>query len=1032
MLAALVVGLGGTGSWALAHLKRRLLADSHWAQLAAGPEVMSRHDYDRNPFPVDLKALDVDKKKRPVLGALRLDASVEDISVSAPIGKAIEGIRDAGDGATAYPTIQSWLSQEEAAKYDLTDANTFMTEGAGQIRQFGRIAFFYELITNATELGKLDTAFSRLTRGNDVQIFVVASVAGGTGGGLLIDTLAYLQHMRQNLAGAVSVRSTGFVVLPGAFKGVVDKDEYERMQANGLGTLRELDRFMNAYESVELEWQAGRPVRLKAPVLDACYLLDGSRDLNEGPQLDGHEPFEEGLPAGIADAIYSHVFPSCGAALGRDYPNLSAVLVGGVPNRYSSFGTYSITYAWEPLMRTCGLRAIDALLDQLLADGRETGRPFMDQFLSTGATGSLAVGERQQQIPALATEGLASTPDPQTLVVPGTAWTEPRQGAAEVPVTPTLADRFPDISPFKRTYTNPQVVSEATKICDAFFGPREVVWDDQGKPAFHAAVNYNVEASGREWERALFIACAAIMNSGRKVAGISAAHELLVSLELRLKQFGDVLSRIPRPDLTAARQAVLDAEEEMNDGRTWDDYKEQRNWLQARQELLGQEVAEVAFQRTNEVVGKLRAITANVKGVVVVWREQMELLQRAAREQRAAIDKERESANESPLQRYVPLPGDSVEEALFGEFFGVGDGSSLPSGLVETLETVSWEVYEARDQPRTLLFKHPGATASVRPTEITLTNLEGTALAPFVELRTKSAFELLERAAETPEAIVGEFQKHGSRLAAYDVNKQLQNAQVAPNVRDWNYVFAAWPASGPGSELAGRVRARLSEAGLGITPEDLTVLRQSDQLPSSDKILAFSARHLMALDAFPGVQILDPAYRARRRHTPSPHVLPEERGAALLEELSEELAREGLVATPLGRLSPDAVALCADHVFLQYVAACAAGERMTYEALDPAAGTGRWVVARKEGKHELGTVRDLAQILSAILAGNGYEARNGRQAIHEAYTEVIQTTSGKESLQALALRGWARSGGDVSVTTEQLLRVAAAQLAEKL
>src|SRR5664280_763215 len=147
------------------------------------------------------------------------------------------------------------------------------------------------------------------------------------------------------------------------------------MQASGRAALRELDRLINAHRTVRVEWLPGRPVTLDAPARDICYLLDGSRDLSrEAPQLEGHVPFENGLPVAIADAIYAHAFPSSGAVFSRDYPNLLPHLIAGTEARYSSFGSYSVNYAWEPLTRSAGMRAAVDVLDQLLARAGERGR----------------------------------------------------------------------------------------------------------------------------------------------------------------------------------------------------------------------------------------------------------------------------------------------------------------------------------------------------------------------------------------------------------------------------------------------------------------------------------------------------------------------------------------------------------------------------------------------------------------------------------------------------------------------------------
>ena len=68
----------------------------------------------------------------------------------------------------------------------------------------------------------------------------------------MIDVLAYLQDYRHRLAGNIAFRTLLFVALPGASRSVLDADQLTQSRANGLATLRELDRFVNGHETVEL------------------------------------------------------------------------------------------------------------------------------------------------------------------------------------------------------------------------------------------------------------------------------------------------------------------------------------------------------------------------------------------------------------------------------------------------------------------------------------------------------------------------------------------------------------------------------------------------------------------------------------------------------------------------------------------------------------------------------------------------------------------------------------------------------------
>jgi hypothetical protein len=1037
MLPTLVIGLGGTGSWATAYLKQRLLSDSHWGLLEGGPSAITRADYDRNPWPVELKAIDVDRKRRPVVGGLKLEKAVEDIQLTAPVGKTITDIANIPG---AYPTIQKWMPREEAKGYDINEAALYMTEGLGQIRQFGRVAFFYEQVNSAQELSKLDAAFARLTKGDDIQVFVVASVAGGTGGGLLIDTLGYLSAQRAKLPGQISVRATGFIVLPGGFAGELAGDKYALAAANGLAALRELDRLLNAPETVEFEWRPGVTTTLDRAALDFCYLVDGSREQGGAEQLDRYKPVEQALPVGIGDALYAHLFPSTGAILGRDYANYTAPLIGGAENRYASFGSYVITYDWENLMGSLGLRALGEVLAALRAPAADFGRQQVTGFLATGATGALALGEQQQAVPALATSGLSAIPDPPDLVLPGAGWLTPSDYdyAARVPSTPHLADSFPGIKVMRTAYTNPQVVADAEEIVAAFRGPGSAVWAGGTEPRFFEAINHNIAQSAGEWRRALVLASAAIMNSNNRIGGGSAAREFLVSIELKLELLGSNLSKATQPDLTPYRRALEEAEEAMHDGRTWDDWKEQKDYIAARQDLLEEETNLACYQATSELIGTLAGITAEVKERVAGWDLTLEHLAGLARDARLTTDDERHKANQAPLRRYVPQPGEPVEQALYTECWGTAVDGRTPDGLLAMLAAMHWTVPEVRQEALRIKLAHPAFSNADR--EVKLADLRAATLAPFMSLRTRSLFEVFERADESPEALAAEIRTSMHPLATYDPAQQLLATGGAAEFKNADYVFGYWPSeqnaegaggsSQPGGALSQRLRSLLGE--MGVSTEDLAAGLKEGNYPTRDKLIAYALRPLMALNAFTGVQALESAYKARRDIKPPTHLLPEERGAAQLEMVSEQHVREGLIKQPLPRLGAADVGYCADERFLIYVASALAAGALTYEQEDPFnPASGRWYVTAQGSRLELAADPDFGAVLIQLIRPANATLEQARDALQAAGATAARSEGARERLLALARDGW-KGHGPLPSSLMRVLQVAAATGAKEL
>jgi hypothetical protein len=146
MRASLIIGLGGTGSWTNLYLKHRLLTDQRWHLLGQDRQAARTPQYDELGWNVWLQAVDVDRENRPTFAGLRL-SEVEDIAIEAKIGNTIEHLKkERSPGKPGpYPTIERWLRREEAQQLKVSEAAKFMTNGAGQIRQFGRIAFFLDV-----------------------------------------------------------------------------------------------------------------------------------------------------------------------------------------------------------------------------------------------------------------------------------------------------------------------------------------------------------------------------------------------------------------------------------------------------------------------------------------------------------------------------------------------------------------------------------------------------------------------------------------------------------------------------------------------------------------------------------------------------------------------------------------------------------------------------------------------------------------------------------------------------------------------
>lgn len=128
---AVIIGLGGTGKWALTYIKKNLL-DTYGGSIPPTVRLLS-FDTTSERASRDGEAQEEDVK----VGEIQLDSNAEFVYLGGNIEQICRDIRD----KDAYPHIGSWL---QARTYlQATDSRAFdISGGAGQKRPFGRMAVF--------------------------------------------------------------------------------------------------------------------------------------------------------------------------------------------------------------------------------------------------------------------------------------------------------------------------------------------------------------------------------------------------------------------------------------------------------------------------------------------------------------------------------------------------------------------------------------------------------------------------------------------------------------------------------------------------------------------------------------------------------------------------------------------------------------------------------------------------------------------------------------------------------------------------
>ena len=227
---ALFIGLGGSGSDMLLHIKdkflqRFILPKNPDGSLADAPERTAYLEFDTD--------LDDVRKRRVNETAFK---NVEALELQIP--------STLGDGSTPDYVRSWWDSELDGLK---------IKNGAGGIRQAGRYVFFY----NANLIReKLKTTIGNLIqipgaeRMESLEIILCSGVSGGTGSGIFLD-MAYLSRsvMQEDYAG-VDYDFMAYLVMPevNLNSGAVLTDAVRnRIPTNGFAAIKELDFWMNYY-----------------------------------------------------------------------------------------------------------------------------------------------------------------------------------------------------------------------------------------------------------------------------------------------------------------------------------------------------------------------------------------------------------------------------------------------------------------------------------------------------------------------------------------------------------------------------------------------------------------------------------------------------------------------------------------------------------------------------------------------------------------------------------------------------------------
>ncbi len=355
---SIVIGLGGSGDWVLRHIKHSLKRGNNGAMprevVLIGIDTDRAVAGDNNQGGLLANApqgADSPDGSDYVIDTLDATERVELAGDLYEWGTKIQAARRSPQTNRGEEHVKDWFVADE---YIGTLARPVwrLSNGASMLRQFGRLGLFDDVKRGEAQSAILSSLREGITRvhqsappGAHVEVLIVASLAGGTGAGLFLDTGHLACTLMETVAQGRPFIVRAFLFLPSVFSTIPDGNN-EWMKARGFAAMREANRF-----DLEFMPRIGYPMKYS---LDPKFpqWLNGSQDkrlfdhifyIDNGIGLNGVAPQNAHFPM-LAEAIVSVLDTAEG---GRAWQSMTANTRGvraNMPGVSVCSGIGSFTY----------------------------------------------------------------------------------------------------------------------------------------------------------------------------------------------------------------------------------------------------------------------------------------------------------------------------------------------------------------------------------------------------------------------------------------------------------------------------------------------------------------------------------------------------------------------------------------------------------------------------------------------------------------------------------------------------------------
>jgi len=358
-----VIGLGGTGMNTIIRLKRRAAEEFGLPLDKTCPQLR-------------FLLVDTDDPEETLRSEQNIDISDFNIKPEEIFKATAEDISE--DKIRQESSIQQWFPDEQALYSAVND----FQKGARAIKALGRLAFFwnynqikeklrplfsipFELMVDSE--GNIERAFS---------VYVVGSLAGGTGAGMFLDMGYLVKSLKEDGDISYNIDVRGLFVL-GEIHSAKAGD---RTIANTYASLKELNYYMRPDTTFKPHYKDGSSSPIKKKPYDLIYLFGASnRQVNFESAAQLTEMLSQFIFIDSSTSVAEHIW-----RYRVNKSHYTAVVDDrGTPFCYSSMGLCIIRFPWQQILELCAVKFAQKIIKEHFLRPEETKNVDIDEAVRT-------------------------------------------------------------------------------------------------------------------------------------------------------------------------------------------------------------------------------------------------------------------------------------------------------------------------------------------------------------------------------------------------------------------------------------------------------------------------------------------------------------------------------------------------------------------------------------------------------------------------------------------------------------------------